>query len=329
MCTFADLEKGKVMKSALRLLGAGILLFTTVSAQATTINGVVRCDVEHRGGLTQKIIVYSLEGKTYAINGSAKNVMASRGWEDGRSRFSASQAQELLQEGLTKCNANTSSITPPLMSKIDVQKKERLSPVNSSSTQSMTAEWVKVGGDDTQTAYYDPATIRKEGNKVTMWVMYDNKRVNDILGEQFLSEKVKEGFDCKKKESAGGLHFSLHSEHMGRGITHHNEAGIPLWRPVTPDSRWTEDFFKIACGKNEKQQTVALNLQEQAKAIAEEKYRQLTKAVEAGDIETTKRYIAAGLDVNGGNAVSNAAGSGQCEILKLLLDAGGKPDPDF
>lgn len=199
-----EVEKNKFNLFVASSCKANTLTSTTntTSNSSNGSNGVVRCDVEHRGGLTQKIIVYSLEGKTYAINGSAKNVMASRGWEDGRSRFSASQAQELLQEGLTKCNAGASSITPPLLSEIDVQKKEMLSQVNSSSTQPMTAE-------------------------------------------------------------------------------------------------------------------------------------ALTKAVRAGDIETTKRYIAAGFDVNkridymgaSYSAIGTAAAGGQCEILKLLLDAGGNPDP--
>ena len=61
-------------------------------------------------------------------------------------------------------------------------------------------------------------------------------------------------------------------------------------------------------------------------------------AVKAGDVVAVKRHIAAGYNVNkvtggipslgipGSSAVSDAAGYGQCEVLDVLLKAGGVAD---
>ena len=82
-----------------------IAVFATIfphSLMAATANEV-RCEIEYRGGLVQKIIFYPVAGKTYAINGQARSRAASRGWVDGFNRFTPAQMQSLLKEGLSKC----------------------------------------------------------------------------------------------------------------------------------------------------------------------------------------------------------------------------------
>ena len=63
------------------------------------------------------------------------------------------------------------------------------------------------------------------------------------------------------------------------------------------------------------------------------------KAAETGDLDTVRRYIASGFDVNtkgkglpalgipGSPAIDTAAAAGQCEILDVLLAAGANADP--
>jgi len=40
---------------------------------------------------------------------------------------------------------------------------------------SAAAGWVEVNSDETVTVYADPATVRRAGNRATMWVLYDYK----------------------------------------------------------------------------------------------------------------------------------------------------------
>ncbi len=64
------------------------------------------------------------------------------------------------------------------------------------------AEWVEVteGGEETETitAYADPDTIRKTGNRVKMWVLVDYKKDEEEFG--ILSARLKEEYDCKEKK---------------------------------------------------------------------------------------------------------------------------------
>jgi len=60
------------------------------------------------------------------------------------------------------------------------------------------AEWVSLGesGDKTLTNYADPATIRKSGNRVKMWSLYDFKTVQ----VRFRSVRLQIEYDCKEEE---------------------------------------------------------------------------------------------------------------------------------
>jgi len=109
------------------------------------------------------------------------------------------------------------------------------------------AEWVEVGSNDNVTRYADPATIRKVGNKVTVWELVDFKTVQGSTGFQFNSAKVLTLCDCKEEQTRM-LSASVHSENMGGGnvVMTHNKAG--KWAPAAPDSI-NMTLFEFACGK--------------------------------------------------------------------------------
>jgi len=93
------------------------------------------------------------------------------------------------------------------------------------------AEWVYVTKTEKKTAeaftaYADPTTIRKTGNRVKMWVLYDYKTVQKL---GVISAKQKNEYNCKEKQSRQ-LFLSGYSGHMtdGETVLIHNE----------PDDHW-------------------------------------------------------------------------------------------
>jgi len=112
------------------------------------------------------------------------------------------------------------------------------------------AEWVKVGTTNKYTFYADPDTIRKKGNIVKMWILFDFNSTHEgaTAGHKYLSSKSQDEFDCKE-EQRKLLYFSRHSKNMGGGDVAYtcNEPEMN-WSPVAPDSVG-KDLWKFACGK--------------------------------------------------------------------------------
>jgi len=110
------------------------------------------------------------------------------------------------------------------------------------------AEWVRIGTTNKSTVYADPTTIRKSGNKVKMWVLYDFNSVKGVSGEKYLSSKTQAGYDCMEEQEKI-LYYSWHSKNMGRGDVFWSKNKPNLdWTPVIPGSM-RKPFWKIACGK--------------------------------------------------------------------------------
>ena len=112
---------------------------------------------------------------------------------------------------------------------------------------SASAAWVSFGQNNTSTVYYDPTTIRRTDDIVTMWALFDLKkpRMIDIL--PYLSSKVQYEYDCKKG-SVRMLSSDLRSGNMGDGDLVY-AVDIPGdWAPIAPDSV-NEGLRKFACGK--------------------------------------------------------------------------------
>ncbi len=110
--------------------------------------------------------------------------------------------------------------------------------------------WVKIDDRDTITVYIDPATIRREENRVRMWSMSDHKTAQVTIGKRHLSQKTQSEFDCKNKR-VRLLYFSWHSDNMGNGQIVHvddydNKPGP--WESVLSGSVG-ESQWKFVCGK--------------------------------------------------------------------------------
>jgi hypothetical protein len=111
------------------------------------------------------------------------------------------------------------------------------------------AEWVKGGGDAENTfdVYYDPTTIRKSGNKVKMWVLFDYKVAQKNAGKLLLSIKGQSEYECKE-EQIRVIYEAQYSKNMGTGQLVSSFSDPNDWIPVMPESI-DKEMWKIACGK--------------------------------------------------------------------------------
>lgn len=119
------------------------------------------------------------------------------------------------------------------------------------------ARWVEIGNNENYTTYVDSTTVRKAGNKVKMWSLFDYKVVfPSIEGRLTLSAKRQDEFDCKKVQSRV-IDRSVHSENMGRGEVVYAEhymgnnpagSGVGLFASIAQGSI-LETMWKYACEK--------------------------------------------------------------------------------
>ena len=109
------------------------------------------------------------------------------------------------------------------------------------------AEWVPTHDNDILIHYVDPATIRKAGNKVKMWTMYDYKKMQILADFGFLSYKYQGEYDCQN-ETDTALAGVFLSGNMGSGQVMGTSFKRSDPMPVSPGSMG-EEMWKIACGK--------------------------------------------------------------------------------
>jgi len=110
------------------------------------------------------------------------------------------------------------------------------------------AEWLATGSTDATTVYTDTATIRKDGDKVKILVLFDLKSPAATAGlEQFMSTKAEYEYDCKEKR-VRGLYYTLHSESMAAGEVVRKGWGPSEWAPIASDAL-NQNLWNTACGK--------------------------------------------------------------------------------
>lgn len=116
---------------------------------------------------------------------------------------------------------------------------------------SAAAEWVRIGigYGVLGTIYVDSATIRRTGNMVKMWELFDLTTADKLGSDKlYLSVKSQSEYDCID-ESARSLYASFHSGNMGRGELVYVMQDLPgNWQPVPPQSN-QQALWKVACGK--------------------------------------------------------------------------------
>jgi hypothetical protein len=107
------------------------------------------------------------------------------------------------------------------------------------------AEWVMFEVNENYQFFYDPATIRKEGQIRRVW------RLQNLMQpgkEGEMSRRMRLEYDCKS-ERHNLLSYSYHSEPLARGKELHREAGLPAsWADIPPGTVG-ETMLKIVCAK--------------------------------------------------------------------------------
>ena len=112
------------------------------------------------------------------------------------------------------------------------------------------AEWFKIDKDSRLTVYADPASRKRSGSFVKVWVMNDFKTFQVIPGteKQYLSVKMHKEYDCEGVRTQS-LKLIYYSGNMGDGQAV-DRISFPQanWTTVVPGT--IEEFlWKLNCLK--------------------------------------------------------------------------------
>ena len=110
------------------------------------------------------------------------------------------------------------------------------------------SEWVQVASLTTRggfSVYADLDTVRRKGELVKMWVLFDFGAPQDTGQGAYLSWKAQGQFDCAE-ERARMVDLVYFASNMGAGNVVHNDSDGFKWAPVPPRSG-TEVLWKVAC----------------------------------------------------------------------------------
>jgi len=106
------------------------------------------------------------------------------------------------------------------------------------------AEWIIYATTVSSNQYFDPATIRKEGNISQVWRVIDLKNRHK---DGWMSLRIKTEYNCKQ-ESSRFLTLTIHSEPMANGHTLGTEGEDNNWIAIPPGTA-DETILKIVCAK--------------------------------------------------------------------------------
>ena len=109
------------------------------------------------------------------------------------------------------------------------------------------ADWTNVSTDENGFSIYaDPTTIKKMGNRIKMWVLFDYRKARYDTGDKVMSIMRHEEYNCKDSQSRL-LYISKHSGRFAEGkVVYLNDIPFNRWVSVVPGSRF-EDLFRYAC----------------------------------------------------------------------------------
>ncbi len=111
------------------------------------------------------------------------------------------------------------------------------------------AEWTAVGSVDNLTVYVDFGTIKRKGNKVKMWHLFDFKTVKILpdSNTKYLSLVSRNEYDCEEETSVA-LDMYWYSENMRGGEVVYSSTTKDDAISILPGSI-NETFYKAACRK--------------------------------------------------------------------------------
>src|SRR5262249_24140448 len=112
------------------------------------------------------------------------------------------------------------------------------------------AEWLDVGGKvekglTVYTVYVDTDSIRRKGDLVTLWSLFDYMSIQSIVGGPWLSSKTRREYDCAR-ERVRLLGYMTFTGNMGNGEAVYSNSDQSAWEPLAPESI-DRKLWDIAC----------------------------------------------------------------------------------
>lgn len=114
---------------------------------------------------------------------------------------------------------------------------------------SANAEWVIVRGNDEKrlVIYANPDSIRRNGELVKMWELWDYALEQIYFDHPYLSLKRQAEYDCKG-ERARTLSVTTFTGNMGNGTVGFHSNKEEAWSPVASGTI-SEELWEYVCGK--------------------------------------------------------------------------------
>jgi hypothetical protein len=112
------------------------------------------------------------------------------------------------------------------------------------------AEWVGISftkSVDGYDVYADPDTIRRNGELVKMWILYDYKTLQLATGLGHLSDSILMEANCTEKLQRR-LAYTWRSGNMGNGNVVFSHSGEGNWIPIQPGTVG-HTLWSFACRK--------------------------------------------------------------------------------
>jgi hypothetical protein len=112
------------------------------------------------------------------------------------------------------------------------------------------AEWVVISftkSEDGYDVYADPDTIRRKGDLVKMWILYDYKTLQSATGVAHLSDSIQLEANCTEKLQRR-LAYTWWFGNMGSGNVVFFHSGGGNWIPIQPGTVG-HTLWSFACSK--------------------------------------------------------------------------------
>ena len=111
-------------------------------------------------------------------------------------------------------------------------------------------EWTAVVESENRIliAYADYGTIKRNGNKVTMWKLQDFKTEENIGNDTYLSLVSRDEYDCENRTTKI-IDLIAYSRNMGVGFIVGSEKNIKDEADSIKTGTLDEKLLNIACGK--------------------------------------------------------------------------------
>lgn len=109
------------------------------------------------------------------------------------------------------------------------------------------AEWVNINENDTFTVYLDPDSIRRKGESVKMWILYDYKTLQSATSLAHLSDSIQLEGNCTEKLQRR-LADTWWSGNMRSGNVVFSHSAEGNWIPIGPGTVG-HTLWSFACRK--------------------------------------------------------------------------------